>query len=648
VRSGARVLLAYVSYPVTTAVYFERALREHHQVVTCGPKIDADLITAWNLENMRLPVQDQNIPLPMSPDMGELLDRLDPRLYPDLYLWIESVPGYFPRNLDRVRCPKACYLIDSHLNLQWHMEWAKEFDYVFLAQREYIEMFRRGGVRSVHWLPLGCDPLIHRPSEGGKKHDLGFAGSMNNDRRRALLHRLEAAMPVAYRRCFWLEMSEFLSQCRIVFNNAVRNDLNMRVFETLSIGSFLLTDDAPNSGQDELFRSGEDLCVYQDDTIADMALWYLRHPEERERIAVRGQQLVHAAHTYGHRVEELLNVALGGHVRTPSGQEWRERSLIRQNQRDVTPPAVSISRQKPPRSFVVPVLDMSPASPFNIGTLLHDMERIEGTMIVVFNSQEMAERWCTHPRVDRAVTMSHNIGVARAWNVGLHLSETPVTFILNADLHLEAPSVDALSQILVDTPLAGIVGPQGGFFHFESARDLLYFDKGSFTAPMLVDNVSGFLFAVNSELFARHGLQFEDKYTPCYFEEWDIGLQCKAAGLGCYIVPVSEYAHEWSGSIRGMREIRYFDRSETAEVILNRNKRIFREKWGRIAEESGSSTLLESYWVDFVLKTLSLPNVNQNDIHRIVREVLRYYPGSTKAQRFIQTRGMKISGDVLV
>jgi hypothetical protein len=642
--AGARILLAYTSYPVTTAVYFERALRERHQVVTCGPRMDEGLIKQWNLEEMKLPVRDLDIPLPLAPDMGALLDRLDSTQYPDLYLWIESVHGYFPKNLSRVRCPKACYLIDTHLSLQWHLDWAKGFDHVFLAQREYVEQFHRAGMKSVHWLPLACDPQIHRGTSGMKNYDVGFVGSLNNERRMALMRKIEASMPVAYRRCFWTEMADFLSQCRIVFNNAVKNDLNMRLFETLSVGSFLLTDKTTRSGQDELFRSGEDLCVYDDEMIVEAARYYLEHPEERERIAARGQQVVHAAHTYAHRTEELLKVALGGQPHTPTAQEWRARS---ESQRVVLPesvPNVSIRRQTPPRSFVVPVLDMSPASPFNIGTLLQDMERVDGTMIVVFNSAEMAERWRSHPRVNRAVTMSHNVGVARAWNVGLHISETPVTFFFNADLHLGPQAVDALSQALVDTPQAGIVGPQGGFYHFESAKDLLYFDKGSFNAPMLVDDVSGFFFAVNGEMFAQHGLQFEDRFTPCYFEEWDIGLQCKRAGMGCYIIPVTDFEHEWSGSIRSVKEIHYFDRAESTGDILHRNRVAFWDKWKRIATESGNTTLFESYWVDYVLNTLSLPKVNPNDVQRIVHEVLRYFPGSARARQFVQSRGIAVPG----
>ena len=40
------------------------------------------------------------------------------------------------------------------------------------------------------------------------------------------------------------------------------------------------------------------------------------------------------------------------------------------------------------RSFIIPVLDYSPHSPYNINTLLVDLEEIHGEVICVFNSRE--------------------------------------------------------------------------------------------------------------------------------------------------------------------------------------------------------------------------------------------------------------------
>jgi hypothetical protein len=597
----ARILLAYVYYPVTTAVYFERALRQRHQVVTIGPKMDESLITTWHLENMKLPILDQNIPSVREPDMRALWQRLPEELRPDLYLWVESVGGHFPVNLDALKIPKACYLIDSHLNLQWHVEWAKHFDHVFIAQREYLEAFRASGNRSVHWLPLGCDPEIHRQATRVKQHDVGFVGSLNTERRVALLNRVETCFRVVYERSFWVDMADFFARCRIVFNNAIKNDLNMRVFEVLSTGSFLLTDAAENSGQEVLFHDREELGMYNDEAIREVVGYYLEHEEERERIAARGRTVAHAAHTYAHRLEDLLAVVLGGKSDTYTAEELRERSTRGMNVAIPSRPVpVPVQLPKAPcRSFVIPVLDMSPASPYNITTLLTDLQKVEGDVIVVFNSEEMAARLKGHPRIDYSAVMSHNVGVARAWNIGLAMSEAPVTFILNADVHIEPEAVDAMERGLAILPDAAVVGPQGSFYQFETLRDILYLEKGATPVPVEVDAVSGFLFAVKTDLFARQGLQFDGQYTPCYMEEWDIGLQCRQHGWKCYVVPTTAFDHEWSGSIRALRTIPYMRREETSFQILERNRVLFKQKWARIARSTGTPGLLRTLWPSY-------------------------------------------------
>ena len=42
------------------------------------------------------------------------------------------------------------------------------------------------------------------------------------------------------------------------------------------------------------------------------------------------------------------------------------------------------------RSFIIPVLDYSPHSPYNVTTLLDDLESIHGEVICIFNSHEVS------------------------------------------------------------------------------------------------------------------------------------------------------------------------------------------------------------------------------------------------------------------
>ncbi len=591
--NNLNVWLAYVAYPVTTAAYFERALRQCCRTTTIGPTLPRELIEKWQLQNMKLPLKDHDIPTAPKPDMQQILADTAPADRPDLYLWVESVGGHYPLHLEAVTCPKACYLIDSHLHLDAHLDWARQFDVVFIAQREYLDDFRRHGSR-VHWLPLGCDPEVHCQTGDTKSHAVGFVGGVQSgSRRERLLSELSSQIPVYYERCFWDDMARLFSQSKIVFNEAVRNDLNMRVFEVLSTGSLLLTDMARKSGQDELFVDGEDYAVYRDSNICDVARFYLDNEELREQIAARGQRLAHNAHTYAHRMADLLEVTLKGKPDTFSAAELRERSLIAVPAVDAEIPA-STCISNSGRSFVIPVLDMSPASEYNILTLLQDLEEIAGDVIVIFNGQEVAERLKEHPRITRYAVMKQNVGVARAWNLGLEVAVTPVVFILNADLHVERAAIDALEQALFTLPEAACVGPQGSFVEYTLARDYIYFDKGTFNDPLEVDAVSGFFFAVKLQHFNEKIIRFENGFTPCYFEEWDLGLQIKKAGLKNYIVPVNDYDHHWSGTIRALRQIEFYEKAETAGEILLRNRRMFLNKWRGIAARENNRELMLS------------------------------------------------------
>ena len=277
------------------------------------------------------------------------------------------------------------------------------------------------------------------------------------------------------------------------------------------------------------------------------------------------------------------------------------------------------SEDKIKRSFVIPVLDMSPASPYNIIKLLDDFAEIEGDMIIIFNSLEVAEKLKGHPRIDYYSIMNVNVGVSRAWNIGLNISKTPVTFILNSDLHINKNTIENLERYLLKLPEAAIVGPQGSFFNFYKAKDLAYFDKDSFNTPFEVDAVSGFLFAVKTDY----------QFTPCYFEEWDMGLQIKLAGLKSYIVPSSGYNHEWSGSIRALKSIKYLDKEETVGEILKRNRTLFLKKWNELVDNiSERKNILISNWANLLLnqaKIFSQQNEKEKSL-QIYKQVLEEFP----------------------
>ena len=232
------------------------------------------------------------------------------------------------------------------------------------------------------------------------------------------------------------------------------------------------------------------------------------------------------------------------------------------------------------RSFVIPVLDFSPHSPYNIRTLLHDLEGIEGEVICIFNSREVYEGLKTHPRINKYCYNNLNAGVSRSWNIGINLSEGKAVFILNADLHVKPQAIEEIEHYLFSLDKAVIVGPQGTHIDFRNLNIIRYFEKDTFQAPIQTHDVSGFFFAIHLERFLTYKLTFDVRFSPCFFEEWDMGLQVMQAGLACYAVPVRDFEHHWGLSqATGDVHVEYFGRKLKRDDILKENRKKFIAKW---------------------------------------------------------------------
>jgi GT2 family glycosyltransferase len=232
------------------------------------------------------------------------------------------------------------------------------------------------------------------------------------------------------------------------------------------------------------------------------------------------------------------------------------------------------------RSFVIPVLDMSPHSRFNISTLLKDLERVDGEVICIFNSMEVFTQLYHHPRIDKFCLNKLNAGVSRSWNLGINLSESETIFIMNADLHVMPNAVYQMEAYLHQLPDAVLVSPQGSHLDFQDLRIIKYFEKGTFHKPIRTHDVSGFFFCLHLPRFSGHKLQFDVRYSPCFMEEWDMGVQVMKAGLRCYAVPVVDFEHEWGISGSGdNRPISYFGRTVYRNELLLANRQKFIEKW---------------------------------------------------------------------
>jgi spore maturation protein CgeB len=196
--------------------------------------------------------------------------------------------------------------IDNHIVRGQDFQKYNLVDYLFVAQKHFLDLY---GHKNLNWLPLGCDPDIHKLYPDEKViYDIGFVGNDNYPERRKMLDligqkykllRTTAAPGEEYSRKF--------SQCKMIFNWAMDNDMNMRFFEAMSIGRLLITDKV--EGQDDLFSSINDYCWCRNWEEIDYSIdYWLKHPERREEKAKSGHDQAVRYNTYKDRAYKMLEI----------------------------------------------------------------------------------------------------------------------------------------------------------------------------------------------------------------------------------------------------------------------------------------------------------------------------------------------------
>jgi len=217
------------------------------------------------------------------------------------YDYIQSMTGkkvlYFPDNLDRA---------GEVFNTFEHL-----YDYVFFAHtNDLID-----NSRYFH-LPVAYDPYTHYrlskddtiyPLTKKDTIDVAFVGTKHEGRE--FLTEVPGINIYGneWGNTIWPIYSSLkrkvYSKTKIMINHHVAGDTspNMRTFECLAMGTFLLSDLVPKELEGGMvkYNSFDDLLTKID--------YFLDHEEEREAIAERGYELVQI-YTYEYRMAKLLEV----------------------------------------------------------------------------------------------------------------------------------------------------------------------------------------------------------------------------------------------------------------------------------------------------------------------------------------------------
>lgn len=309
------LLMLYGYHRGTTASFLERALRRHIQVMAVGPG------HAATAHGFSCGSHDH---------LQHILNQLPRGFQPDAILVVESGVKFFPDGLTQRSLPCWYYSIDPHFNLEWHLEYAKLFDAVWVSFRQYMDDFKdRIRHPSVYGLPHGYDREFYRDHGVPRDIDIAFVGdrhpSLRPERERYLQALEGAGWRTVFTRDIWNEdVAALYSRSRVVFNENAHGVLNPRNFEASACGAVVLAN--PAVDLETFFTPGEDILIYNDvNELLVQAGDLLQDPHRRQRLS-RQAKSVASRHTWDQRVLDFLATAnallTDSPPNDPEGEAW--------------------------------------------------------------------------------------------------------------------------------------------------------------------------------------------------------------------------------------------------------------------------------------------------------------------------------------
>jgi spore maturation protein CgeB len=279
--------------------------------------------------------------------LGRALVEVAREWRPDLVIALAQAP-LDAASLDSLKgmgIVSAFWFVENHRVLTYWKTLGRHYDWFYGIQRgRFLEQLAAEGVRRPHYLPMACDPAVHRPLPltGDERATFGsavsFAGAPYLNRRRLLVSLADLDLRIWGDGWNEPALAHFVAgggrrfdvETMVRIFNATEVNLNLhsaahvadldpdpdfvnpRTFEIAACGAFQLTDWREPLG--ELFDEGEMVTFRSAAELRQQIAHYLSRPEERRAIAERARARAIAEHTYEHRVRRILADALPPHL----------------------------------------------------------------------------------------------------------------------------------------------------------------------------------------------------------------------------------------------------------------------------------------------------------------------------------------------
>ena len=308
-----------MKFPSSAPFVFFLSHRQNYRDVILAPN---EIFCGPDTEDERTGGRRRCVKTPANPfDAPKLFLDTGITERPDLILVKADATGRtFPRNLGAFKCPKVLLVGVTHFlpqPIRKVIEYAKSepFDFIIMdVTRHHAHWFREAGFKNVHWLPaLEYNPLV-RPVKKNPGHALTFVGQAGSHHpfRKSVLERLKAdGFPLEVLQAPQAKAADLYSDSLATLNITLNGDINMRFFEGLAAGGFLLCDRLPEwTGLDRLFTAGEHFDLFGSyGELAEKLRHYFSKPDLVHRIKTAGQARLlefHSAEVKRREFHELV------------------------------------------------------------------------------------------------------------------------------------------------------------------------------------------------------------------------------------------------------------------------------------------------------------------------------------------------------
>jgi len=347
-KNQIRVLINSPIYggSYTTARYIETALQQIGVATHFTDNSPAYALLKKYLEN---PTKNSRFINSLTDLLSETLWQDVQTYQPHIVFFVAQSPftQMLAKELAQAGIVSIYWFVEDFRRMQYWKEVCNTFDYFFMIQRgEFEKLLETTCRKTWGWFPVAAEPSVHKPitlSSDDKAlfaSDISFMGAAYPNRVNFFKQFKKANLklwgtgwseseishyniPLGDQRITPEQSNIIYQATKININlhsanygymedtifDTIGDFVNPRTFEIAACGGFQLVDD--RIAIKELFETDKEIvCFSSVEEAKDKANFYLKNDSLRQEIALAAQKKVLQFHTYQHRVEKMIEVAI--------------------------------------------------------------------------------------------------------------------------------------------------------------------------------------------------------------------------------------------------------------------------------------------------------------------------------------------------